>query len=319
VFQRTVSEERKHDLSRIATGLCDEFINVLEGASREDDCVEPIHTALSAMDSGKKFGFPRKADWDPNLKPSAPQEPSLDFTFLVKPKDKVNDPVAESRRQRQGHAVYASPESSQFTMPPPSLPVIPVKTPRPDITAGLRHSTVVHALVARGLGKIKASKILETLQQQQVLCSDPVQQALPIRFSHMVVEGKSYSTGKPVFEAQNQAAVSGSCMTNLQHMLTDLTKRASPGSYHSNAPLAFSICTEGPHMELWVHYTTLTEGVRMYNMNILKTCHASIEEGVVDFLTMVDLVMDWASTDFLNEIAEQLLLLARAERVQHAT
>ena len=72
-------------------------------------------------------------------------------------------------------------------------------------------------------------------------------------------------------------------------------------------------------MELWVHYTTLTEGVRMYNMNILKTCHASIEEGVVDFLTMVDLVMDWASTDFLNEIAEQLLLLARAERVQHAT
>lgn len=204
-------------------------------------------------------------------------------------------------------------------MPPPSLPVIPVKTPRPDITAGLRHSTVVDALVARGLGKIKASRILETLQQQQVLCSDPVQQALPIRFSHLVVEGKSYSTGKPVFEAQNQAAVSGSCMTNLQHMLTDLTKRASPGTYHSKAPLAFSICTEGPHMELWVHYTTLTEGVRMYNMNILKTCHASIEEGVVDFLTMVDLVMNWASTDFLNEIAEQLLLLARAERVQHAT
>jgi hypothetical protein len=61
VFQRTVSEERKHDLYRIATGLCDEFVNVLEGASREDDCVEPIHTALSAMDSGKKFGFPRKA------------------------------------------------------------------------------------------------------------------------------------------------------------------------------------------------------------------------------------------------------------------
>jgi len=108
-------------------------------------------------------------------------------------------------------------------------------------------------------------------------------------------------------------------MTNLQHMLTDLTKRASPGTYHSKAPLAFSICTEGPHMELWVHYTTLTEGVRMYNMNILKTCHASIEEGVVDFLTMVDLVMNWASTDFLNEIVEQLLLLARAERVQHAT
>ena len=208
-------------------------------------------------------------------------------------------------------------------MPPPPLPTppkpaIPVKSPRPDITAGLCHSTIVDALVALGLDKVEASEILETLQEQQLLCSDPVQQALNIRFSHMVVEGKSYSTGRPVFEAQNQAAVAGSCMTNLQHMLTDLTERASPGSHHSKAPLAFSICTEGPHMELWVHYTTLTKGVRIYNMNILKTCHASLEEGVVEFLVMVDLVMSWASTDFLNEIAEQLYLVACAERVQHA-
>jgi hypothetical protein len=242
----------------------------------------------------------------------------------VKPNDKVDDSVNDSRMQQQGDAVYASPEPSQPAMPPPPLPstpkpAIPVRTPRPDITAGLRHSTVVDALVARGLGKIKASGILETLQEQQVLCSDPVQQALPIRFSHLVVEGKSYSTGRPVFEAQNQAAISGSCMTNLQHMLTDLTERASPGSYHSKAPLAFSICTEGPHMELWVHYTTLTEGVRIYNMNILKTCHASLVEGVVEFFILVDIVMSWASTEFLNEIVEQLLLVAHAERVQHAT
>jgi hypothetical protein len=56
----------------------------------------------------------------------------------------------------------------------------------------------------------------------------------------MVIEGKSYATGKPVFEAQNRAAVSGSCMTNLQHKLADLTERASPGSYQRKAPLAFS-------------------------------------------------------------------------------
>lgn len=72
-------------------------------------------------------------------------------------------------------------------------------------------------------------------------------------------------------------------------------------------------------MELWVHYTTLKAGVRIYNMNILKTCHASLEEGVVEFLVTVDLVMSWANTDFLYEIAEQLCLVARAERVQHAT
>lgn len=250
---------------------------------------------------------------------------SFDFTFLTKPKDKVDDSVIESTRQQQeGDVVYASPEPSQHTMPPPPPPItpkpaIPAKTPRPDITAGLRHTTVVDALVARGLGEIQTSEILEILQEQQLLCSDPVQQALAIRFPHMVVEGKSYSTGKSIFEAQNQAAVSGSCMTNLQHVLIGLTERASFGSYQSKAPIAFSICTEGPHMELWVHYTILVEGVRIYNMNILKTCHASLEEGVVEFLMMVDLVMNWASTDFLNEIADQLLLVARAERVQHAT
>ena len=202
--------------------------------------------------------------------------------------------------------------------PPPKQDIL-VKTPRPDITAGLRHSTIIDALVARDLNQTEADDLLRTLQQQQMLCSDPAQQALPIRFPPMVVEGKSYATGKPVFEAQNQAAVSGSCMTNLQHKLADLTERASSGSYQSKAPLAFSICTEGPHMELWAHYTTLQDGVRMYNMKILKTCHASLQEGIVEFLIVVDSLMGWARTDFLDEVAEQLVLVERAGRAQLAT
>ena len=203
--------------------------------------------------------------------------------------------------------------------PPPKQDIHLIKTPRPDITAGICHSSIVDALVARHLNQIEADDLLRTLQQQQILCSDPAQQALPIRFPTMVIEGKSYATGKPVFEAQNQAAVSGSCMTNLQHKLADLTERASPGSYQSKAPLAFSICTEGPHMELWAHYTTSQDGVRMYNMNILKTCHASLQEGVVEFLVMVESVMSWARTDFLDEIAEQLVFVERAIRTRHAT
>lgn len=61
IVQRTVSEERKRELYGIANNLCYNFIRVLETADREDDCVEPIHAALFAMDSGEKFGFPRKA------------------------------------------------------------------------------------------------------------------------------------------------------------------------------------------------------------------------------------------------------------------
>jgi hypothetical protein len=189
-------------------------------------------------------------------------------------------------------------------------------SPRPDITAGLHHPTIVEALAARGLDEVDASDFLEDLQQQQILCSDPAQGAPPIRFPIMVVEGNAYATGKPVFEAQNQAAVSGSCMTKLQHELADLTKSASHGSYDSKAPLAFSVCTEEPHIELWVHYTTSQKNVRMYNMNILKTCHASLPEGVTEFLMVVDSMMSWASVDFVNDIAEQLVLVESTGRAQ---
>ena len=61
VIQRRISEERKCELSHIAGNLCKDFLHVLNGASREDDCVEPIHRALSSMDSSGKFNFPRKA------------------------------------------------------------------------------------------------------------------------------------------------------------------------------------------------------------------------------------------------------------------
>lgn len=61
VIQREISEERKREISLVAEKLCDGFTDVLDGANREDDCVEPIHNALSSMDNSKSFSFPRKA------------------------------------------------------------------------------------------------------------------------------------------------------------------------------------------------------------------------------------------------------------------
>ena len=202
--------------------------------------------------------------------------------------------------------------------PPPKQDISVLKTPRPDITIGFHHSVLVEILKARDLSELEASDFLKILEDEQVLCSNPTQPELGIRFPSMVVEGKSYSTGRTIFEAQNQAAVSGSCMTNLQHNLAELTERASPGSYHSKEPLAFSICTEGPYMELWVHYTTSVDGARMYHMKLLKICHASLPGTVREFFMAVDGVMSWATSDLLDDIAKQLVLVWSAER-QHAT
>ena len=140
-------------------------------------------------------------------------------------------------------------------------------------------------------------------------------QLIPIRFAVLVVEGKSYATGKSVFEAQNQASVSGSRINNQQHQLADFTKRASGGSIHSKVlPTGFSICTEGPHIESWGHYTREEDGIRKYKMNIMNTCYATLLPGVVSSFHDLDKIKSWALDTLLNDIAELLAVSERAAR-----
>ena len=145
-------------------------------------------------------------------------------------------------------------------MPPSPFPqqdVSPIKTPRPDISIGLRNAVVVNALQPRGLTETEANDFLEDLQEtkarnrsEPILCSEPTQRALHIRFPFLSVEGKAYATGNPVFHAQNQAAVSGACALKILHDLGDLACSANPGSHSKDRPIVFSICTEGPYHEL---------------------------------------------------------------------
>ena len=65
-------------------------------------------------------------------------------------------------------------------------------------------------------------------------------------------------------------------------------------------------------MELWAHYTTSVSGRRNYNMNLLQTCHALLPAGVVDFLVVVDRVLRWACSEFLDDVAKQLALMEDA-------
>ncbi|KAL9629293.1 MAG: hypothetical protein Q9204_005353, partial [Flavoplaca sp. TL-2023a] len=233
-------------------------------------------------------------------------------------------PQQEEDPRAAAEALYMSPASSGSYMPPPALPSATkqdhsgVKTPRPDITVGLRLSLLTDALKSKGLGQIEAQDFLKDLQYQQALYSNPLQPVYPLCFPTLVVEGKSYTTGRTIFEAQNQAAVSGPCMTNLQHMLSELVElncMAQPLP-RRNEPLAFSICSEGPILQLWVHYTTLVDKVRIHHMNILKICHASrrpsLREEVRNFLVAVDGVMAWACSDFLKEVVKQLALVWKA-------
>ena len=204
-----------------------------------------------------------------------------------------------------------TPDGSASTMPPPPCPPKQdaggVKTPCPDITIGLHHEIVAAKLESVGVPKPYADDLMKSLQDEKVLISCPAQSALLLRFPPLVLEGKSYATGKTLYEAQNQAAVSGSMMLVLQNQLSELA-----GSYSPKSPLAFSICSEGPVMELWVHYNTFDPSVRYYNMHFFQSCHASSLDTVVAFFLVVLRIMRWVKSHVLDDIAEKLLRVWKA-------
>jgi len=332
IFEREIPEKRRREISGIAKKTSQKFINNLRGAHREDDLVELVYEALRMMHKDETFDFPRKAgivlpltpvytslranldlDWDPSLKPDVQQE-VWDLDALGQPNNEADDVVDRPNKRQQGERSFPSPDTSQSTMPPPAAPSQSkqdsVKTPRPDFTIGLRHSTISNALMKRGLSKFKADDFLKVLQRERKLCSDPTQNFLNVRFPILVIEGKAYATGKTVFEAQNQAAVSGVCMVNLRQELTDLFEGVFSNLRGRKTPLAFSICTEGPQIEFWVHYASSEDNVRSHYMNIFRTCYGSLQGGLEDFLTDVERLMRWTKDEFLKEVADQLCKLA---------
>ncbi|KAL8726714.1 MAG: hypothetical protein Q9166_006541 [cf. Caloplaca sp. 2 TL-2023] len=304
IFQSPVSEDDEREVTSIAKSLCDDFADVLKAACREDDSVELIYRALESINKnllGQAFAIRRKADWDPSLKPTV-QRRRYSSVLPAKTPNGTNSALDKSCNERQP---YVTPEGSAPIMPPPPVPPNQdggIKTPCPDITIGLHHHVVAAKLESVGVIMPYADELLKDLQYDKALRSCPAQSALLLRFPSLVVEGKSYATGKCLYEAQNQAAVSGSMMLVIQHQLCELA-----GSTSINSPLAFSICSEGPVMELWVHYNTSDGSVRYYKIHFLQICHASALHLVVEFFLAVLRIMRWARSTFLEDIAGKLL------------
>ena len=203
-----------------------------------------------------------------------------------------------------------------------------IKTPRPDLSIGTKLDALTSAFSSQSLSSIQALKFLKQLQNQMVtrepriilepaLISVPALRASDLAFPFAVVEGKAYSTGRQVFEAENQAAVSGACGLKIQLCLDELVTRATASSNSEFAPaeyppaLFFSICTEGPLHELWVHWTSVEGGVRKFNMTLLKYCHGVLLEGVEDFMIAVDNMLRWGTSQFIDSVVERLGKVAR--------
>lgn len=85
-------------------------------------------------------------------------------------------------------------------------------------------------------------------------------------------------------------------------ILTDLDNRLALSTEPAESPLCFSITTEGPIHELWVHFK-LGDAIYMYNIGTWRTTHARHVRELVYCLTRI---LTWAKDEFMERIREKL-------------
>ena len=130
---------------------------------------------------------------------------------------------------------------------------IQLPTPQPDITVGLASECIK-----------KASNTLRT----SCIC-DPYQVPFGLRFPLLVVEAKGLTTGGNLIYAQNQAALTAASALNIFSDLDALIPNVNVDADHSiSLPhIVYSLVSDGPTHELWVHYRTGDE----YDMSCLES------------------------------------------------
>ncbi|MCJ1251877.1 hypothetical protein MMC30_009115 [Trapelia coarctata] len=341
IITAEISKERRFELRVIAQELRDGCLKNVRAQAGEDDFIDPLHTALKALGL-KNLCTHEKADWRGELKPVVPPQSHFSSSFMSGVQQlNVDDVLAPPRKRQQQSAgePYMSPESSMTnapthtpasdsqessTMPaPPPPPGSSIKTPRPDISMGIQLAALISALSSQNLNKVKARTFLTWLQNEIVqhepdgplepmLIPVPAPRALDLAFPFAVVEGKAYSTGKQIFEAENQAAVSGACGLKIQLDLDNLVDRGATGSdalpttSNTEPPLFFTICTQGPIHELWAYWTLVEDGVRMFGSTLLDSCNALLLKQGEDFVVGLNNIGLWGLGPFMKSVVERL-------------
>lgn len=327
-------------LSLTAKTFSERCREMVDSAAGEDDFVHLFYKVIEDI-SPNNLVSREKANWRLELKPRI-QQSDVNLSFYSDEQEEVDDdseiPSTKRHQQSAGH-LYISPQHSQIpssssldhtpSQPHKSKDTSPIKTARPDITTGIKESALISALVSSlsssgvKYSNTKAKQFLEKLQDatipnkhdgppEPVLVIVPTQCETNLTFPTLVFEGKAYSTGRQVFEAENQAAVSGTGGVKIQMMLDELVKRATRKSNVSPPPwrnlplLVFAICSEGPQHELWACYPVIKDGEHHFEMTLLNTCHGVLPKQVEGFLVQVKNVLEWSAGPFFESVVDGL-------------
>lgn len=172
------------------------------------------------------------------------------------------------------------------------------------------------------MGREVARSFLFDLQDTSSLISDPHITPLGLRFPFLIVEAKAGATGGNLYQAQNQAAVGGSTALQIFKNLLGLQDtrdldEESQGNIEDSTRsaqgpdtvlhLAFSVTTEGPIHELWLHFQRSRE--EDFYMVCLGTWRTTLKDGSLNFLRHLLAVLRWGNGELKDNIVSVLQAL----------
>ncbi|PWY83799.1 hypothetical protein BO94DRAFT_599143 [Aspergillus sclerotioniger CBS 115572] len=199
-----------------------------------------------------------------------------------------------SQKQDQSHQLV----QEGVNIAGPTVPIYKLEDPRPAICVGLSEESLTNALEPTK-GRSAARNFLLDLQDTFTLISDPHVTPSSLRFPFLMVEAKSGATGGNLYQAQNQAAVSGSSALRILQRFSDLHAQALDTESQASFYLALSITTDGPTHELWVHYQRPGEG-GFYMVCSIGSWRTTLKDSSFEFARLLSAVLRWGN-DTLGE------------------
>ena len=199
-----------------------------------------------------------------------------------------------------------------------------LRRPEPDVFLGLADETITKGLVTRGFPPAESSRYLRTLQhRKKVLSSEPTQRSCGLRFPFFVIEGKSAATSGNIYKAENQAAGASACalkiLADLDSLALSVTQRSSPSTsspqasarLRTNRAMFFSHTTQGPLMELWVHYKQPQDVSGNFYSYCFYDGRNTHWDRVQELVRRLKAIIDWACTDYSESVLKRLSNCAR--------
>ncbi|KAF2257908.1 hypothetical protein CC78DRAFT_549542 [Lojkania enalia] len=324
----TLLAKHKRAIDRLAIQYCEEsrvlakkcagenewrshlFLGLLQPLER----LEPDTLMLSASEK----------PWNPELKPTAPSP----FDFDPRPTstshshNDVQPLDVDTVPPRAPSAASTFPNTPIFSAPSTAPSDISsenpngLSTPKPDITLGLAHTNFT---------PIQKSVLMQ-LQDESHVQSEPHQVQIGLRFPFLVVESKGGAGGGNMIGAQNQAAVDGACALNilgdLEQVVAHMRSRACHGdlahgeirgnqeTVYKVPMIVFSVTSEGPLYEIWVHYRVS----ETYHMTCHRAWRTTRREDADEFVRALAGIVEWGRRGFRDNVFSSLGHIEQAMR-----